>query len=104
MSSPDNNASTLTAHLSPLQRGPAATALRDLALAVGWSDLRVLELAGTQWAVIVGHKRKEVRCSVVGWRERPRRPRRSAGQMLLLWWAVQVEEHSPDTLILPSPS
>ncbi|GMK56339.1 hypothetical protein CspeluHIS016_0301790 [Cutaneotrichosporon spelunceum] len=55
----DHNAPALTAHLGPLQRGPAATALRDLALAVGWCDLRVLELEGTQWAVLVGHKRKE---------------------------------------------
>ncbi|CAK9782993.1 hypothetical protein CC85DRAFT_276178 [Cutaneotrichosporon oleaginosum] len=59
MASSDINAQAITAHFSPLQRGPAATALRDLALAVGWYHLRVLELAGTQWAVIVGHKRKE---------------------------------------------
>lgn len=61
MASPDDSAAALTAHLSPLQRGPAATALRDLALAVGWCGLRVRALAGTQWAVIVGHKRSEVR-------------------------------------------
>ncbi|BEI81013.1 hypothetical protein CcaverHIS002_0201730 [Cutaneotrichosporon cavernicola] len=59
MTSSDHNATTLTAHLGPLQRGPAATALRDLALAVGWCDLCVLELKGTTWSVLVGHKRKE---------------------------------------------
>lgn len=44
----------------PLQQGTLATTLRDLALAVGWCDLRVLMLEGTKWAVLVGHKRKEV--------------------------------------------
>ena len=31
--------------------------------AVEWHDLRVLELEGTGWAVILGHKRREVRDS-----------------------------------------
>ena len=70
----------------PLQAGPLHTTLRDLALckfarcsyrtivpcemtrgmelkrliAVEWHDLRVLELEGTGWAIILGHKRREV--------------------------------------------
>ncbi|ORX37598.1 hypothetical protein BD324DRAFT_386889 [Kockovaella imperatae] len=42
----------------PLQAGPVHTTLRDLALSVEWSDLRVLELASTGWAIILGHKRR----------------------------------------------
>lgn len=46
--------------VEPLQAGTAATTLRDLSLAVGWHDLRALKLEGTQWSVLVGHKRKQV--------------------------------------------
>ncbi|KAL7425274.1 hypothetical protein Q5752_000962 [Cryptotrichosporon argae] len=53
------------AHIAPLlaacsqQAGPLLTAYRDLALSVGWHDLRALVLPGTEWAVILGHKRRD---------------------------------------------
>jgi hypothetical protein len=31
------------------------------AIAVEWKDLRVMELPGTGWCAIIGHKRQEVR-------------------------------------------
>lgn len=58
----------LIAHLTaacPLQAGPLRTAISDLALAVEWRELRPLQLPGTQWAVVVGHKRAEVGSPVV---------------------------------------
>jgi hypothetical protein len=59
----------------PLQAGPLYTTFKDLSLceypeasnttyadsvAVEWRDLRVLELPGTGWCAIIGHKRQEV--------------------------------------------
>ncbi|KAL1412579.1 hypothetical protein Q8F55_000326 [Vanrija albida] len=43
----------------PAQAGPLRTARADLALAVEWRALRALQLPGTRWAVLVGHKRPE---------------------------------------------
>lgn len=62
----------------PLQAGPLYTAFKDLSLcksastptltlvgadtsAVEWKDLCVLELPGTGWCAIIGHKRSDVR-------------------------------------------
>ncbi|TXT13001.1 hypothetical protein VHUM_01402 [Vanrija humicola] len=56
---------TIAPHLTslaaacPLQAGPLRTTVADLALAVGWRQLRPLRLADTEWAVVVGHKRAE---------------------------------------------
>lgn len=87
-----NQAAHLAFVTSPLQAGPLYTTFKDLALcefppmtyhtyaqpvpfltfkgwwltriAVEWQDLRAMVLPGTEWAVIIGHKRPSVRSSV----------------------------------------
>jgi hypothetical protein len=48
---------------APLQAGVLITAIRDLALAVDWAELRPMALAGSEWVVVVGRKRKSVSMS-----------------------------------------
>ncbi|WVQ83240.1 hypothetical protein IAT38_005379 [Cryptococcus sp. DSM 104549] len=45
----------------PLQAGPLLTSAKDITLAVGWQDVRVVPLTGaaSDWVVLIGHKRPE---------------------------------------------
>ncbi|KAI9638766.1 tRNA intron endonuclease [Dioszegia hungarica] len=43
----------------PLQAGSLYTSYKDLSLSVEWHDLRAFVLPGTEWAVILGHKKRQ---------------------------------------------